>query len=274
VTPKEERMRDVADVLNLIAEAFESAHRPGLPKIAQLYDAISNLIAAGKLQEDMKLPGEREISAAINISLGTVQRSLNLLMADGDIAREHGRGTFVRQNRRALDKLWHYRFRERGSKSLLPVYAKVISRSIVPNDDVLETKLGSSPTGYVHISRLIRIDDRFRCWSEMYLSAARFHRLLEMPLSDLESVNLKQLLNDAFGAPTVSVDQTAMVHNVSGEISRHMMVATSTPCIFLQVVAKSRRNEPITFQRIYVPPVDYELELIDGPMDLSKSLAA
>lgn len=271
---QEEQPRDAAAVLVLIVEAFEKARRPGLPKVAQLTDALLTLITTGALEQDAKLPGERDISAAINISLGTVQRSLNQMMADGDLAREHGRGTFVRQSRRALHGLWHYRFRDKQTGTLLPVHAEVISRSIVEKDELLAERLGPSDDGYVRISRLIRIDDRFRCWSDMFLSATRFSRLLDLPLGDLESVNLKRLLSDEFAAPTLSVDQSVLIRNASDDMARHMMLSETTTCLLLQIVARSRRNEPISFQQIYAPPVEFELELSEEPSEPARSLAA
>jgi GntR family transcriptional regulator len=50
--------------------------------------------------------------------------------------------------------------------------------------------------------------------------------------------------------------------------------AERSPCLLLQIVATSRRREPITFQKIYVPAVEYELELIESPFDTARSLAA
>ena len=140
-----------SETLTAIVDAFEAARRAGLPKIAQLYDAISKLISAGKINEGTKLPGERELSAALKLSLGTVQKSLNSLMNDGELIREHGRGTFARANRHALSELWHYRFRDPETRILLPVYAKVIDRALVKQDPILKQALGADELGYVMI---------------------------------------------------------------------------------------------------------------------------
>lgn len=262
------------DTLTAIVAAFEAAQRTGLPKVAQLYDAISKLISSGQIDEGTKLPGERELSAALKLSLGTVQKSLNSLMNDGELIREHGRGTFARANRHALSELWHYRFRDPKTQGLLSVYAKVIDRALVKQDPVLAQALGPDELGYVRIRRLINIDDRFSCWSEMFLGATRFKRLMKLPISDVESANLKQILNDKFNAPTLAASQTGRIQSASREIAKQISVRAGTACLLLHIVATSRRREPITLQKIFVPPVEYEMELKEGPSEAGKSALA
>ncbi|KJC50731.1 GntR family transcriptional regulator [Bradyrhizobium sp. LTSP857] len=261
-------------ILPDIVVAFDRAQRTGLPKVAQICDAISNLIASGKIKEGAKLPGERELSAALKISLGTVQKALNLLMHDGELVRDHGRGTFAKANRHAMRELWHYRFRDTAGAGLLPVYAKVVERVLVKPEPILTASLGEDERGYIRISRVINVGDRFTCWSEMFLSATRFDRILTLPISEVESVNLKQLLNEEFNVPTLAVHQTATILNPGKTICRQLAVAKDSLCLRLQVIATSRRREPITFQKIYVPPVEYEMELTEAPFETAKSLAA
>lgn len=260
--------------LEIIVDAFRDAQQPGLSKTAQLYNAIAKMIVTGRLREGDKLPGERELCAALGISLGTAQKSLNLLMRDGEVVREHGRGTFARGGRRALGQLWHYRFRDPQSGALLPVYAKLIGREQVEGDADIGKALGADSAGFVRIQRLVNIDDRFSCWSEMYLGMTRFKRLLKLPKATVESVNLKQVLSDEFDAPTLAVDQTVKVLKPPAEVATAIGLAARANCMRLQILATSRRREPITFQRIYVPPVDCELELVDAPLESARSLAA
>jgi GntR family transcriptional regulator len=259
---------------SMISDSFERSQRQGLSKAAQLYEAISSLVASGSIPDGAKLPGEREIGGATGLSLGTVQKALNALTSDGDLVREHGRGTFVRSARHSLKELWHYRFRHPTRDELLPVYATVESRSRVSSLPVASSILGEDRVGYVRISRVINIDDKFNCWSEMYLRASRFGRLLDLPMSDLEGVNLKQILSDEFNAPTLAINQTARVERPPADISKKLGLSSRAHCLVVRVLATSRHREPITFQKIVVPPVEYELELTAAPYEVAKALAA
>jgi GntR family transcriptional regulator len=259
---------------SMISGSFERSQRQGLSKAAQLYEAISSLVASGSIPDGAKLPGEREIGGATGLSLGTVQKALNSLTSDGDLVREHGRGTFVRSARHSLKELWHYRFRHPTRDELLPVYATVESRSRVASLPVANSILGEDRVGYVRISRVINIDDKFNCWSEMYLRASRFGRLLDLPMSDIEGVNLKQILSDEFNAPTLAISQTARVERPPADISKRLGLSSRAHCLVVRVLATSRHREPITFQKIVVPPVEYELELTAAPYEVAKALAA
>jgi len=263
-----------ADMASMIADAFARSQRQGLSKAAQLYEAISSLVGAGSIADGTKIPGERELCVATGLSLGTVQKALNALTSDGDLVREHGRGTFARSARNALRELWHYRFRDPERGELLPVYAAVEGRSLVAELPVSNPGLGEDRTGYVRIVRLINIDDKFNCWSEMYLRASRFGRLLDMPMSKLEGANLKQLLDEEFNAPTLAISQTVRVERPQADIGKKLGLGRGAQCLVLRILATSRHREPITFQTIIVPPVDYELELTAAPFEVAKVLAA
>lgn len=272
--PKRIDSTDRADLLQAMAEAFHAEQRRGLSKTAQLYHAVARLIARGALREGEKLPGERELCAALGISLGTAQKSLNRLMADGEVVREHGRGTFVRSARQELNQLWHYRFRDPATGSLFPVYARLLDRELVPGDPTIVRALGRAEDRYVRVRRIVSIGQRFSCWSEMYLNGVRFAKLLKLRLTDLESVNLKQILAEQFDTPTLAVTQTAKLLKPPRDAAKAIGVARGTWCLALQIVATSRGGEPITYQRILVPPTEYDLEFPDVPVSPSQALAA
>ena len=68
---------------------------PASPKYAQLYEQILRTIEGDDWNPGDRLPPDSEFARVLPVSLGTVQRALNLLAGDGVIAPRHGHGTFV-----------------------------------------------------------------------------------------------------------------------------------------------------------------------------------
>ncbi|MDD5698572.1 MAG: GntR family transcriptional regulator [Victivallaceae bacterium] len=67
------------------------------PKYEQLANEIRNMIRAGKYSVGSRLPSERELAEKYNVNLTTVNKTLSILQAEGLLYREHGRGTFVKE---------------------------------------------------------------------------------------------------------------------------------------------------------------------------------
>jgi GntR family transcriptional repressor for pyruvate dehydrogenase complex len=69
--------------------------REQLPE--QIADAIQSLVVAQKLTPDERLPPERELAKALNVSRPTLREALRLLQSRGLVERKPGSGTYVRQ---------------------------------------------------------------------------------------------------------------------------------------------------------------------------------
>lgn len=266
--------RQKALALDVVIEAYRREGPRDAPKGERLRSAIARLVAEGGLADGARLPGERDLCASLDMSLGTVQKALGLLVRDGDLVREHGRGTFARRHRQQMQALWHYRFVDPATGERLPVYARLLGRDVVLSDAETSRHLGSDARGFVRIRRLVEIGTLFTCWSEMDLPASRFRRLMSLKPSRLEAVNLKQLLSDAFDAPTLSVAQTARLVRPPADLARHLGTKTSAHCLRLQIVAFDRAGTPISFQKILVPPNPCDLELSETGHVLKEMLAA
>ncbi len=63
----------------------------------QIADAIQSLVVAQKLTPDERLPPERELAKALNVSRPTLREALRLLQSRGLLERKPGSGTYVKQ---------------------------------------------------------------------------------------------------------------------------------------------------------------------------------
>ncbi len=232
----------------------------GLSKHAQLRESIIQAVDEGELRYQDKLPPEKTLGDLLSISLGTTQKALGSLAAEGYLVRQHGIGTFIGQSRRAIRKSWHYRFTDPKTGEHLPVFAHLIGRSVV-GDGPWTKVLGPDAQGYVRMDRCISIDGRFTCVSELYLPASLFHGMLEISASRLEDVNLKEILETEFGYPTIEAKGGARVVRLEPRIAALMELESGSWALKINILGKTRGQQPISYQKMFVPPTDCELDM-------------
>jgi GntR family transcriptional regulator len=229
-------------------------------------------IRGGSLATGGQIPPERELAGAVGLSLGTVRQTLGQLALDGVVARAHGRGTFVTNAPRAISDSWHFRFWEDGEADrLLPVYSRVLQRGVVRSRGSWSQYLGHDRRGYVRIQRRFNVDDRFLSYSDFYLRASRFAAMAKLPMAEIEGVNLKNVLSERFGTPTLYVSQRVRAEPLPAKVGRIMSVKPRSWGLFLEIVGYSLRNTPISYHAIWVPATEHKLDLtlhgLESPLD-------
>ncbi len=66
-----------------------------LPIYAKIAEMLRSKIKSGDLKPGAQLPTEKELCRLYNVSRGTIQKALNLLVSEGIISRRRGIGSFV-----------------------------------------------------------------------------------------------------------------------------------------------------------------------------------
>ena len=250
-----------------LLRAVSVSARAGLPKHIQLGNAIIDLINGGTLTAGDQIPPEQQLSQALGISLGTVQKTLNRLAIEGWVVREHGRGTFVADPNRATQDvtffryLDHFRFLDPQSGEPLPVHSTLITRDLAPSKDPVRKWLGADPSGFVRIVRRIDVGEAFSCRSSMYLAAARFQRLLSFPPHAFENVNLKQIFESQFNAPTTGLVQTVRVESAKSKDAKFLKIRPDSSVLVLEILARTHGEQSLSLQRVVIPPSRYSLDV-------------
>lgn len=237
------------------------------PKHARLRAAIVDAVKAGDLPAGTKIPGERELSQSLGVSLGTTQKALGRLVGEGFLVRRQGQGTFVGSVRKPVAGSWHYRFVGLDGSGELPVFTTVLERLLVESEGPWSDALGADPKGYVLVRRRLDIGDKFACTSRLFLPASRFGRLLRLGDKRLTDANLKTVLESDFAAPTLTAEGLAHVGPIDADDAKVIGVAPGTHGLQVDIVGRSFGRVAITFQRMIVPPTLYRIKLDFNPPD-------
>ena len=236
-----------------------------IPKHARLRQAVIDAVETGELVLGSKLAGERELSVALGLSLGTTQKALGRLMDEGFLVRRQGHGTFVGSARQPIAGSWHFRFYPPDSGREMAVFASVLERGLITDEGAWSEVLGPDPKGYVMLHRSLDIGGKFTCTSRIYLQASRFGRLLRMAEKRVGNSNLKAVLASTFAAPTLQSDGLARLAPMDTPDARILGIAPGTIGLHVAITGRSFGRQPITFQHMCVPPTPYALKFNFNP---------
>lgn len=234
---------------------------PTLPKHARLREAIVGAVQAGELPVGSKVVGERELSEALGLSLGTTQKALGRLTEEGFLVRRHGHGTFVGSVRTPISGSWHFRFTPPEGGDELPVFAVVVERRLEHGEGPWSHVLGPDPKGFVMLRRRLDIGGEFHCATRMYLPASRFGRLLRMSDKRLADTNLKTVLATEFSAPTLSSEGLAFLREAEPQDAAVIGIQPQAATLQVHITGRTVGRTAITFQVMTVPPTRYALKL-------------
>ncbi len=102
---------------------------PGQSRYGWLAASLRARITQGEWVPGTALPPEAALAKEHGVALGTLRQALALLVAQGLLERQHGRGTFVRAGLGGASMLRFFRFSQGDGQSSMP-QSKILKRKV------------------------------------------------------------------------------------------------------------------------------------------------
>ena len=206
----------------------------------QLTDALTR----GEWKPGAAIPAERRLSERFRISVGTVRKAIDELVAEHILIRQQGRGTFVASHNRERE-LFHFLHvvPQRGPKQYPEVQLESFARGKA--DRATAEALGVEPGDAVYrIRNLLRLDGAPVIVDDITLPAQRFAGLTERQFRERRST-IYNLYQEAFGISVVTTRERVRALPADEATAALLAVAVATPLLSIRRIAFTYRNDPV-----------------------------
>lgn len=231
---------------------METVGRLGVPASGPLYRAararLLTALAQGDYPPGTALPPEKTLSAGFGISIGTLRKAVDELVAEGMLIRQQGRGTFVASHDR--ERLLYYFFHVvpiDGGKTMYPV-VDLIEFARARADASTAAKLGIAPGAAVFLLRnRLSLGGTALMIDDITLPAERFRGLSAARIRQREGT-LYQLYQDQFGLSITGTTERLRAVAAPPDIAALLGLAARTPMLMIRRVAHGYAREPLEWR--------------------------
>jgi DNA-binding GntR family transcriptional regulator len=224
-------------------------------KYVRAAQAMQRMIDEGHWGSGDQIPAEAELVKIVDVSLGTIQKALGVLVDSGQISREHGRGTFVTGGKVPEEDVLYFRFLGDDRTTLLPIFSRIVELGVIEEAGPWASFLAEA-SRFVRIRRFMSVNHEFDVYSEVYFSAERFGEVAADPMRSLDGALIYRLLADRFNAPTHRVAQHMGCAVLPDPVCALLGLDRGAVGITWELLSYGLRNVPLSYQRAYVPPND------------------
>jgi GntR family transcriptional regulator len=221
---------------------------PGLiPRYYQLKKILEERIESGEFQPGDQFSTDDELCAEYNLSRGTVRRAVDMLVDEGRLRREQGRGTFV-----TAPQLSPVYFRlaafgeEMHQRGLEPGTQLLRLRTFPANEEIATQLRISVGEKTIEIDRLRLANGKPMAIETRYIPYHICPQLLE---EDLESQSIHNLLIEKFNIPLIRACHTIEARVLSGQEAETLQVKPGSAGFLIDRVTYTTGNQPVSWYR-------------------------
>jgi GntR family transcriptional regulator len=244
---------------------YEKYHRSsveGLPRYAQLREALRAAIEDGFWHPGSQLPPEAELVRVVGMSLGTVQKALRALVDAGMLLRRQGHGTFVVGRKESrIDALWHLRFLAEEEGTYLQLHPRVLTRKLVKSRAAWAKWVGKGGKRLIQIDRAIDVGHEFTVYSKFFLSE-KYRGFMEKPIEELEDSNFRSILHEEFNVAITTMSHSFRVEGFPDDVCDAIGVSRNTVGMVYEILARSPSLSAVYYQEICIPPNKRKLRIL------------
>lgn len=234
---------------------------PGVPLVGPLYKDVKRqlmeALTRGEWKPGEAIPSERRIAERFGISIGTVRKAIDELVAENILIRQQGRGTFVATHTR--DRLLFYFFHivpEQGPKEypeveLLSFVRAKAERGVA---DRLQIEAGDP---VLRIRNALRLAGKPMIVDDITVSAQRFPGLSEKRFRERPST-IYNLYQDVYGISVVRSSERLRAVAADAEIAQLLGIAPGAPLLQIRRIALAYNDLPVEFRISQVNTAGYE----------------
>jgi len=228
-----------------------------LPLYHQLYEILRGDILHGKWEPGDMLPPESELVEHYQVSRTTVRQVLDMLVNEGLIYRQRGRGTFVAHPtlEQGLVRIVSFTqdMRQRGCKP----GTEVLFSGLVPAPEDIAKKLEIEPgEELARLDRLRLADGEPMSIEESHLVYRYCPGVLE---GDYAANSLREALERDHSIRLVRAKQVIRAILAPSKLARLLSIPFKSALLYIERVSYSEQDIPVEFLRIYYRADRYSL---------------
>jgi GntR family transcriptional regulator len=216
----------------------------GAPLYREVKRALLRAIEAGSCPPGHTLPSETALSAALGVSIGTLRKAVDELVAEHLLVRRQGRGTFVATHGadRFLFQFFHVERRD-GLREVPDVDLVSFERLRCDEEPAMALGLRTGDP-VIQIENRLRLQGQAVVYDRITLPASLFKGLTEKRLRE-RAGTIYQLFQTEFGITVVRALERARASAADRATSRVLGVAMGTPVMLVQRTALSFGDRPV-----------------------------
>jgi GntR family transcriptional regulator len=228
-----------------------------LPLYQRLRDDLTQQIASGTWKAGEAIPAEAELAATYAVSVGTVRKTVDALVAEGLLERFQGKGTFVRRPSFDSSLFRFFRFQRQSGERRVP-QSRILKREVAEVPSAVATAL-EVPAGAegIHLSRLRLLDDKPILAEDIWVPKAAFAPLLDLPPEDFGDL-LYPLYEARCGKVVASAQETLTAEAVSAMQGRLLRLPAGAPVIVIERLAFGFDRRPLEWRRSRGPADQFQ----------------
>jgi len=229
------------------------------PTFRPLYQQIKELllerIASGEWSPGTFIPSEAALAASYAVSVGTLRKALNELVAESVVIRQQGKGTAVATHDADSALFRFFNIRRHDGTRCLPislVLSRVLRKASV--DEIRELNLAPGAK-VIYIQRVRELDGKPAVLESIALDAVRFGELRTQP--EALPNTLYHLYQQRFGSTVAHADETIVAIVAKEAEVKHLGAEPGEPLLEIRRIARDYQDQPIERRVSVVLTRDY-----------------
>ncbi|WP_296258067.1 MULTISPECIES: GntR family transcriptional regulator [unclassified Pseudomonas] len=213
------------------------------PLYRQIKDLLMERISSGEWSPGTFIPSETALATTYGVSVGTLRKALNELMAENVVVRQQGKGTSVATHDadHALFRFFNI-CRPDGERSM-PV-SIVLERRLRKASAAEAAELGIPAGGkVVHIARVRELEGKPAIYEDILVCAERFLGLEKQP--EVLPNTLYHLYQQRYGMTVAHADERIVAICANDQQATSLGVAVGTPLLQISRLARDYQGRPV-----------------------------
>jgi len=248
----------ISETTSLSGQAFAT------PLYKELERRMRETLAAGEWKPGDAIPAERRLAERYGVSIGTLRKAIDELVAANLLIRQQGRGTFVatHDRDRMLFHFFHVAPLERP-KQYPDVRLLAFARGRAERAEAEALRIATGDAVF-RVRNLLSLAGQPVIVDDLTLPASRFPGLTQLQFAGRPST-IYNLYQDAFGVYVVRTRERLRATPADAEAASLLGVARGAPLLTIRRVALAHHDEPVELRVSRVNTAAHEYYADIGP---------
>jgi len=227
------------------------------PLYKEVMQQLTHDLARGEWRPGEALPSESRLAERFKVSIGTLRKAIDALVAQRAVVRRQGRGTFVATHNASRQMFHFFHIVPREGAPELPV-TRTLAFARGRADAHAAAKLGiTEGDAVLHIRNLLLLGDRPVVLDALVLPQARFPGLTRKLFIGRENT-IYQLYQERYGIHVLRTSERLRATLADASAAKLLGVQKGASLLEINRIALTYHDAPVELRRSLVDTVAHE----------------